>query len=150
MLSVGIGVVVVGVGVITSFPLSNFWRDALISFKLCWTLYYYKIQVKFDIGNHLPNFGWVMAPFWLSFCCWFPLNNFWRDALISFTPCRTLYHCKIQVMFDIGNHLLSFGWVVDLFWLSFCWCVDISFWPITFARMHWFYWKFAEGYIIVK
>ena len=31
--------------------------------------------------------------FWLSFCCLFLLSNFWRDALISFKLCRTLYHC---------------------------------------------------------
>ena len=181
------------------------WRDVLISFKFCRTLYHYKIQVQLDIGNHQPNFGWVMALFWLSFCCSFPLNNFWRDALISFKLCRTLYHCRIQVKFDIGNHRPNFGWVMALFRLSFCWCVGIGFWSITcrdaliilkvcrriyhckiqvkfdinnhpqkfgwamaifwlsffccvdigfhsitFAGMHWFYWKFAEIYIIVK
>ena len=133
------------------FPFSNFWRDVLISFKFYRILYHYKIQVKFDIGNHPPNFGCVMALFWLSFCCWFQLSNFWRDALISFKLCRTLYHCKIQVMFDIGNHTPNFGWVMALFLRSFCWCVDIGFRSITFAGMHlhWFYWKFAEGYIIV-
>ena len=129
-----------------SFPFSNFWRDVLISFKFCRTLYHYKIQVRFYIGNHLPNFGWAMALFRLSFCCLFPLNNFWRDALISFK----LYHCKIQVKFDIGNRTPNFGWVMALFGLSFCWCVDTGFQSITFAGMHWFYWKFAEGYIIVK
>ena len=51
--------------------------------------------------------------------------------------------------FDIGNHQPNFGWVMARFRLSFCWCVDIGFWSITFAGMHWFYWKFAEGYIIV-
>ena len=40
--------------------------------------------------------------------------------------------------------------VKALFRLTFCWCVDIGFRSITFAGMHWFYWKFAEGYIIVK
>ena len=101
------------------FPFNNFWRDVLISFKVCRTLYHYKIQVKFDIGNHLPNFYWVMALFWLSFCCSFPINNFWRDSLISFKLCRTLYHCKIQVKFDIGNHLPNFGWVMTFFDLVF-------------------------------
>ena len=89
-------------------------------------------------------------PFFNSFCCSFLLSNFWRDALIQFRLCRTLYHCKIQVRFNIGNHLPKFGWVMTLFWLSFCWCVDIGFRSITFARLHWLYWKFAEGYIIVK
>ena len=92
-----------------SFPFNNFWRDVMISFKFCRTLYHYKIQVKFDIGNHPPNFGWVMALFRLSFCCSFPPNNFWRDAFISFKLCRTLYYCKIQVKFDIGNHAPNFG-----------------------------------------
>ena len=40
--------------------------------------------------------------------------------------------------------------VMALFRLSFYWCVDIGFCSITFAGMHWFYWKFAEGYIIIK
>ena len=108
--------------------------------------YHYKIQVKFDVGNHPPNFGWVMAFFRLIFCCSFPLNNFWRGALMSFKLFRTLYQLKMQVKFNIGNHLPNFGWVMALFQLNFCWCVDIGFWSITFAGMHWFYWKFTEGY----
>ena len=87
--------------------------------------------------------------FW-GFCCLCPLNNFWRDALISFKPCTTLYYCKIQVRFDIDKHLPNFGWVRALFWLSFCWCVDTGFRSVAFAGMHWFYWKFAERYIIAK
>ena len=155
MLFVRVVVVVGGCGTVGSssyfsFPFNNFWRDVLISFKFCRTLYHYKIQVKFDIGNHPPNFVWVMALFWLSFCCSFPLNNFWMDALISLKLCRALYHCKIQVKFNIGNHPPNFGWVMALFRLSSGWCVDIGFRSITFAEMHWFYWTFAEGYIIVK
>ena len=65
-----------------SFPFKNVWRNVWISIKFCRTLYHYKIQVKFDIGNHPPNFGWVMALYRLSFCCSFPLSNFWRDAFI--------------------------------------------------------------------
>ena len=103
----------------TSFPFSNFWRDVWISFKFCRTLYHYKIQVMFNFGNHPPNFGWVMALFRLSFCCSFPLNNFWRDALISFKLCRTLYQHKIQVRFNIGNHLPNFGIVMAIFDLVF-------------------------------
>ena len=91
-----------------------------------------------------------MTLFRLNFCCSFPLNNFWRDALISFRCCRNLYYCKIQVKFDIGNHPPNFSWVMALFQLSYCRYVDIGFRSITFAEMHWFYWKFAEGYIIVK
>ena len=72
------------------FPFSNFWRNIWISFKFCGTLYYYKVQVRFNIGNHPPNFGWVMALLPLSFCCLFLLSNFWRAALISFKLCRTL------------------------------------------------------------
>ena len=136
-----------------SFPYNNFWRDAIISFKLYRTLYHWKIQVKFDSGNHSPNFGWVMALFWqFSLVCWywFPINNFCRDALIVLKVCRRIYHCKIQVKLDISNHLQNFGQVVALFRLSFCWCVDIGFRSLAFAGTHWFYWKFAEGYIIVK
>ena len=59
-------------------------------------------------------------------------------------------HCKLQVKFDITNHSQNFGWVMTLFRLSFCWCVDIGFHSITFAGMRWFYWKFAERYVIVK
>ena len=129
-----------------SFPFNNFWRDVLISFKFCRTLYHYKIQIKFDI---LVIIRQILA---LNFCCSFPLNNFWRDALISLTLCRILYQCKTQVKFDIDidNHPPNFGGVMVLYRLSFYWCVDIGFRSITFAGMHWFYWKFAEGYIIVK
>ena len=140
------------------FPINNFWRDVLILLKVCRRIYHCKIQVKFDISNHLQNFGRVMALLWLSFC-WcvvfvgmlilVSINNFCRDALILLKVCR-IYHCKIQVKFDISNHPQNFGWVMALFRLSFCWCVDIGFPSITFEGMHWFYWKFAEGYIIVK
>ena len=92
----------------------------------------------------------AMVLFRLIFCCLFPHNNFWRDALISFKLCRTLYQCKIQLKLNIANQSPNCGWVIALFSLSFCWCVDIGFQLITFAGMHWFYWKFAEWYIIVK
>ena len=49
--------------------------------------------------------------------------------------CSRIYHCKIQVKFDIGNHLQNFGQVMVLFQLSFCCCVDIGFKSITFAGM---------------
>ena len=59
------------------------------------------------------------------------------DALISFKLCRTLYHYKIQVKFDIGNHLPNLAELRQaLFKLSFCWYVDIGFRSITFAGMH--------------
>ena len=70
--------------------------------------------------------------------------------MILLKVCRPINHCKIQVKFNISNHQQNFGWVMALFWLTFCWCVGIGFCPITFAWMHWFCWKFAEGYIIVK
>ena len=119
---------------VVRFCTITFRRDALISFKLCRTLYQCKIhvQVKFDIGNHLPNFGWVMALFRLTFC-WFVDLGFhsitfagmhwfyWKfDALILLKVCRRIYHCKIQVKFDIGNHPQNFGQVMALFRLSFC------------------------------
>ena len=133
-----------------SFPLNNFWRDALISFKVCKRLYRCKIQVKFDFGNHLPNFRWVMALFGFSFYCSFPISNFWRDALISLKVCRSLYHCKIQVKFEFGNHPPNSG-CYGLFRLSF-WLLglDVRFLSISAEGMHLFYQKFAEGYIIVK
>ena len=75
-----------------------------------------KMQVSFKIGNHLQNFFQVMALFRLSFCPWgktqvkilFSLNNFWRDALISFKVCRMVYHYSIEVKFDFGNHPKQF------------------------------------------
>ena len=180
-----------------SFPFSNFWREVLISFKFCRTLYHYKIQVQFDIGNHPPNFGRVMALFRLSFYL-FPLNNFWgmhwfhsnfaelyitiryrsssilvivRQILAELWPFFDFFlffcfhsitfegmhwfhstfaelciTCKIQVNFDIGNHPPYFGWVMALYQLS----VDVGFRSVIFAGMHWFYWKFVEGYIFCK
>ena len=112
------------------------------------------ITIKYRSSSILVIIRKILAELWpffdLVFCCSFPLNNFWRDALISFKFCRTLYHCKIQVKFNIVDNLPNFGWVMVLCRLSFCWCVDIGFRSITFAGMHWFYWKFAEGYIIIK
>ena len=81
---------------------------------------------------------------------WFPINNFCRGALISLKVCRRIYHCKIQVNFDISNHPQNFGRVMALFQHSFCCCVDIGFHSITFAGMHCFFLKFAEGYIIIQ
>ena len=70
-------------------------------------MYHCKIQVKFDINNHLQNFGRVMALFRLSFCWGVDIGfcsiTFCRNALISLKVCRRIYHCKIQVRFDIGN-----------------------------------------------
>ena len=132
-----------------SFPLNNFWGDVLISFKLCRTLYHCKIQVKFDIGTHLPNFGWVMALFRLSFCCCVDIGF----LSITFAGMHWFYW-KFAEGYIIVKYRSSLILVIipkiSLFRLSFCWCVDIGFHSITFAGMHWFYWKFAEGYIIIK
>ena len=112
------------------------------------------ITIKYRSSYILVIILQILAELWLFFdlvfCFSFLLNNFWRDALISFNLCRTLYQCKIQVKVDFCNHPPNFGWVMTLFQLSFCCCVDIGFGSITFAGMHWFYWKFTEGYIIVK
>ena len=81
---------------------------------------------------------------------WFLINNFCRDALILLKVCRRIYCCKIQVKFDISNHPQNFGQVMAILRLSFCLYVDIGFHSITFAGIHWFYWKFAEGYIFCK
>ena len=112
------------------------------------------ITIKYRSSSILVIIRQNLAELWsffdLVFCCSFPFNNFYRDALISFRLCRTLYQRKTQVKFDIGNHPPYVGWVMALFLLIFCWCADIGFRSITFAGMHWFHWKFAEGYIIVK
>ena len=49
----------------------------------------------------------------------FPFNNFCRDALIILKVCRRIYHCKIQVRFDSGNHPQNIGQVMALFRLKF-------------------------------
>ena len=64
----------------------------------------------------------------------------------KFKFCRTLYHYKIQVNFDIGNHPPNFGWVSPFFNLVFV----VRFCSITFEEMHWFHANFAELYINVK
>ena len=115
------------------------------------------ITVKYSSSSILVIIRQILAELWPFFdlvllVCWywFPINNFCRDALILLKVCRRVYHFKIQVKFDISNHPQNCGQVMALFRLSFCWCADIRFRSITFAGMHWFYWKFAEGYIIVK
>ena len=60
--------------------------------------------------------------------------------------CRRIYHCKIQVKFDIGNQRQNFGRDMALVQLSFSCCVDnTGFHSITFAGIHRL--KFAEGYV---
>ena len=112
----------------------------MITLEVCRRIYHYKIQVKFDICNNLQNFCGVMALFQLRFCyciyIGFCCITFARDALISLEVCRRIYHCKMQVKFDICNHPQNFGRVMALVLLSFCWCVDIGFNSITFAGMH--------------
>ena len=84
----------------------------------------------------------LFSTYFLLVCWyWFPINNFCRDALILLKVCRRMYHCKIQVKFDISNYPQNFNW---LFRLTFCWCVDIGFCSITIAGVHWFYWKFKK------
>ena len=41
------------------------------------------------------------------------------DFIGSLQKDISLYHCKIQVKFDIGNHRQNFGRIVALFRLSF-------------------------------
>ena len=96
--------------------------DALILLKVCRRICHCKIQVKIDISNYPQKFGWVMALFRHSFCwCWywFPLNYFCRDTWILLKVCRWIYHCKIQVKFDISNHPQNVGQVMALFDLVF-------------------------------
>ena len=50
---------------------------------------------------------------------WFPINNFWRDASISFKVYRRVKHHKIQVKFEFGVHPQNFDWVMALFDLVF-------------------------------
>ena len=109
------------------------------------TIKYRSVSILVIIHQILAEL-WAFCNFVFSFCCSCPLINLWRDALISFKLCRTLSQRKMQVKFNIGNHPPNVGWVMALLQLSFCWCVDIGFQSITFAGMHWFYWKFAEGY----
>ena len=61
-----------------------------------------------------------------------------RDALIVLKVCKRIYHCKVQVKYDISNHPQNFGRIMALFRLSLCWCVDTGIRSITFAGMHWF------------
>ena len=42
------------------------------------------------------------------------------DALILLKVCRRIYHSKIQVNIDIGNHPQNFGQVMALLRLSLC------------------------------
>ena len=61
--------------------------------------------------------------FWLSLCWWVEIlvsvQHVLGDALISSEPCRWVYHCKIQMKFDIDNYLPNFGQVIALSRLHF-------------------------------
>ena len=55
---------------------------------------------------------------------WFPFNTFKRDVLTASEVCRKVYHCKIKVTFDIGNHPQNSGGVLAAFRLK-VYCVLI-------------------------
>ena len=93
------------------------------------------LYVKFDICNHPQNFGRVIALFRLSFCCCIGFCSI-TFARISLEVCRRIYHCKIQVKFNIGIHPQKFGHVMALFRLSFCCWGKIQGKDITFEGMH--------------
>ena len=142
------------------FPIKNFCRDALIfsSPELCpWRANHYVVTqslASVSVGMGVSTVFWRLSASVLAQCLSFQwcasgeLHCLLTSLVLK--VCRRINHCKIQVKFDISNHLQNFGWVMALFRLSFCWCVDIGFRSLTFAWMHWFYWKFAERYIIVK
>ena len=46
----------------------------------------------------------------------FALNNFWRDAVITFEVCRIVYRYSKEVKFDFGNHPINFGRIIVLFY----------------------------------
>ena len=48
------------------FPSNNFCRDASVSIKACRRANHYKIEVKFEFGDHPQNFV-SYGPFLLSF-----------------------------------------------------------------------------------
>ena len=107
---------------------------------------HYKIQVKFDIDNHPPNFGWVMALFRLSFFVrfrsitfermhWFHSNFAELYITVKYRPSSILVIiCQILAELQPFFHLVFVSVLIS----------------VSDAGMHWFYWKFAEGYIIVK
>ena len=68
------------------------------------------MQVKFAIGNRPPNVCRVMAFFDLFFVVVL--------ILISLEVCRRIYHCQIQVQFNIGNHPQNFS-RYGPFWAEF-------------------------------
>ena len=126
------------------------WRHH--TFRFCRTLYHYKIQVKFDIGNHPPNFGWVMALFDLVFVvCFHSITSegmywfYWK-----FAEWYIIVKYRSSLLLVIICQILA---VVAFFRLSFCWLVDIGFQSVTlltFEGMHWCHSNFAELYITVK
>ena len=84
----------------------------------------------------------------LSFCFSFLLNKGMHWFHSNFAELYITIKYRSSSTLVIISQILAELWL--FFWLSFCWCVDIGFRSITFAGRHWFYWKFAEGYIIVK
>ena len=56
--------------------------------------------------------------------------------------------CRSSLIVVIIRQILAELW--PFFDLGFVGVLILGFWSINFAGMHWFYWKLAEGYIIVK
>ena len=74
------------------------------------------ITIKYRSSSILVIIHQILAELWPFFdlvfvgvLILFPINNFCRDALILLKVCRRIYHCKIQVKFDISNYPQNFG-----------------------------------------
>ena len=130
------------------FQLNNFWRNALISFNFA-ELY---ITVKYRSSTILVIFCKILAKLWSFFDIVFVV----RFGSVTFEGMHQFHwnfaELYITVKYRSTSILVIIRQVlaIALFRLSFFRCVDIGFCSIILAGMHWFYWKFVEGYITVK
>ena len=99
------------------------------------------IKVKFEKGIICK----ILTELWLLFTyslakLWFPINNFWRGATISFKFYSRFKHLKIQVKSEFGSHLQNFWLRYGVFWLRFRLMQFFFFCGINFT--------FLQNYII--
>ena len=91
-----------------------------------------------------------MALLRLGFCCCVDIgfrSITFAEMLLIHLKFAERYFYRWSLIFVIVRKMLAELWsFFDFFFVV----VLILVFTITFAGMHWFYWKFAQGYIIVK
>ena len=74
------------------------------------------------------------------------LSITWREALVSFKLCRTLYHSKYRP----SSILVIIPQILAELWPFFDLVFVVSFYSVTFQEMHWFHSMFIDLVFVVS